>query len=97
MTVLQPASMTPEPTNRRLAPKLGIAHPLGVAFEVVRFDADRLRDDGRGSVDPAIRLQKLTRFSILPFVEFGADGAASIALMRRLVGMEQARRCSQRC
>ena len=39
-TALQPASITPEPTNKRLFSKLGIAHPFFVAFEVVCFSAD---------------------------------------------------------
>src|ERR1019366_4236225 len=43
MMALQPASMTPEPTNRLLRAELGLAHALGVFLKVVSLDTDLFR------------------------------------------------------
>lgn len=49
ITVLQPASMTPEPTNNPCLAKLGVAHTFFLAVEVVDFLLDVLGQAGMSS------------------------------------------------
>ena len=65
MTVLQPASMTPEPTNRLQAAKLGIAHAFGISLEVIGFDADSLGHLWIGGDDGTKRRHQLFDFALV--------------------------------
>ena len=70
ITVLQPASITPEPMNQVLTAELWVAHTLGVALEVVRLGANLFQNFGIGGFGGAQREDQLFDLALVeePFL-----------------------------
>src|SRR5665213_962883 len=85
MTVLQPASITPEPMNKVLASEFWIAHALGVALEVSGLDSDGVCNRGSAAIDASEKLYQL--FDIAA-VGFGLVTEDPLLLSRHVAGVE---------
>ena len=90
--VLQPASTTPEPTNRCWRRNSGLQHALGVVGKVLGLLTHRLRQFGVGRVS---RVERTDEFLDLPFVEHGLVNHHPAFLLGRVLGVELASQIPQ--
>ena len=95
ITVLHPSFDHTGPHEKSLLTELGIAHPLFVPFEIVRFGLQGLRQTGVGA-SPA-RAGRPLIFRSCPWSSLFCFTITPTPLGRHIVGIELASYQSHRC
>jgi hypothetical protein len=71
ITVLQPASITPEPMNKMLTAEVWVSPTVGISLEIVGLRANLFQNFGVGD---SVERNERTSFSISPYRSGAFDG-----------------------